>query len=215
VMAAGPGDRWPCCGGTGDLRRGGRESPRLPGRRRSWPFNVRCTSPEGVGNAYVNRLANALLAAGLGKGDKLTTVGRLAPCAVRTRSWTPYGHWACRSEPASTPRRARVGSSCISFAGPGATAPRRCCSSRSSCWSGWPPSSRRRADLCWPTMGSSARGRAGDRPSFRSHRRPTHGETSTHAPRGAGPGLGYSSGCSALMCWGAIAAGAGGGSSAR
>jgi hypothetical protein len=42
--------------------------------------------------------------------------------------------------------------------------------------------SRRRAALCWPTMGSSARGRAGDRPSCRRHRRPTHGETSTRVP---------------------------------
>jgi 4-amino-4-deoxy-L-arabinose transferase-like glycosyltransferase len=57
--------------------------------------------------------------------------------------------------------------------------------------------------------------RAGDRPSYRRHRRPTHGETSTRARRGAGPGRGSSSGCSALMCWCAIAAGAGGGSSAR
>jgi hypothetical protein len=50
--------------------------------------------------------------------------------------------------------------------------------------------SRRRGDLGWPTMGSSARGRAGDRPSSRSRRRPTHGETSTRARRDAGPGRG-------------------------
>jgi hypothetical protein len=48
----------------------------------------------------------------------------------------------------------------------------------------------RRADLCWPTMGSSARGRAGDRPSSRSRRRPTHVPTSTRARRDAGPGRG-------------------------
>jgi hypothetical protein len=57
-----------------------------------------------------------------------------------------------------------------------------------SCWGAWRPSCRRRADLCWPTRGSPARGRAGDRPSCRRHRRPTHGETWTRAPRGAGPG---------------------------
>ena len=131
-------------------------------------------------------------------------------------SWRGSAATFCaRPWPWSDSRRARVGGSCISFAGPGATAPWRCSSIPWNCWGAWRPSCRRRADLCWPTMGSSARGRAGDRPSCRSHRRPTHGETSTRAPRGVGPGLGYSSGCSALRCWCAIAAGAGGGSSAR
>ena len=75
-----------------------------------------------------------------------------------------------------------MGSSCISSAGPGATAPRRCSSIPWSCWGAW-----------LPTMGCSARGRAGERPSCRGRRRPTRGRRRLF--RAAGPGPSSSAAC--------------------
>ena len=75
-------------------------------------------------------------------------------------------------------------------------APRRCCSSRWSCWSGWPPSSRRPGDRCSPITGCGRRDPDGEaRLSRRPPLRP-RGRTRRRAARGGGPGRGCSSGCS-------------------
>jgi len=209
-----------------ELRGRGQSQRVIPEPRRHYSrarWRRRCKAAWRWGPAPGNRCAGSARRPTRSRPDDARLAWKGSACTRMCRcrrgggiSWRGSAATFCaRPWPWSDSRGARVGSSCISFAGPGATAPRRCSSIPWSCWGAWRPSYRRRADLCWPTMGSSARGRAGDRPSFRSHRRPPHGETSTRAPRGAGPGLGSSSGCSALMCWCAIAAGAGGGSSAR
>jgi hypothetical protein len=67
-------------------------------------------------------------------------------------------------------------------------------SSRWSCWSGWPPSSRRPGDRCSPITGCWRRDPDGEpRLSRRPPLRP-RGRTRRRASRGGGPGRGCSSG---------------------
>jgi hypothetical protein len=179
--------------------------------------------------------------AGSALSSRVSPRATTAPLAITT--YSSASRWAkstyCSTRRTVTPRSARirwmassissmmdgwmpsVGSSSTRRRGPVRSARPMasiCCSPPDSTppfWSGWPPSSRRPGDRCSRITGCWRRDPDGEP---RLSRRPPltpRGRTRRRASRDAGPGRGCSSACSGLRCWGATAAGAGGGSWAR